>query len=138
MSLPLLNTDAMSQALVQNHRELVVYQVSFETATRLFELSQQFPIAERYSLTDPIRRSSRSVCATLAAAWQLRTDQPAFISKLDNANAAAAETQTWIEFAVRCGYLDLETGRELHQTYDRVLALVVKMSVNAENWTISR
>jgi four helix bundle protein len=58
--------------------------------------------------------------------------------RLGNANTAAAETQTWIEFAVRCGYLEMETGRELHQTYDRILALLVKMSVNVENWTISR
>ncbi len=128
----------MSQVLVQDHRELVVYQVSFETAMRLFELSQHFPIAEQYSLTDQMRRSSRSVCASLAAAWQLRTDPIAFVMRLGNANTAAAETQTWIEFAVRCGYLEMETGRELHQTYDRILALLVKMSVNVENWTISR
>jgi len=128
----------VSQALVQSHRELVVYQVCFETAVKLFEASKHFPIDERYSLTDQLRRSSRSMCVALAAAWQLRVDQAAFVAKLTDVSAAVAETQTWIEFAVRCGYLDLGTGRELHQTYDRMLVLLDKMSVNAENWTISR
>jgi len=128
----------VSQALVQSHRELAVYQLAFETAVRLFEASKHFPIAEQHSLTDQLRRSSRSVCVVLAAAWQLRVNQVSFVAKLSHANAAAAETQTWIEFAVRCGYLELEAGRELHQTYDRIVALLDKMIVNAENWTISR
>lgn len=128
----------VSRKLVQNHHELEVYQVSFEAAMKVFEVSARFPREERYSLTDQIRRSSRSVCANLAEAWRKRIYKAAFISKISDSTAEAAETQTWIEFAVRCSYLDAEIGKELHQTYDRILGMLVNMSRNAGDWTIER
>lgn len=128
----------MPRKLIWNHRELEIYQISFEAAIKIFELSKRFPVEERYSLTDQIRRSSRSVCASLAEAWRKRIYEAAFISKLSDSTAEAAETQTWIEFAVRCSYLNLETGQELNQTYDRILAMLVNMSRNAGDWTIER
>lgn len=128
----------MSRKLIQNHHELEVYQVSFEVAMKIFEVSARFPKEERYSLTDQIRRSSRSVCANLAEAWRKRIYKAAFISKISDSTAEAAETQTWIEFAVRCSYLDAESGKELHQSYDRILGMLVNMSRNAEDWTIER
>jgi four helix bundle protein len=81
----------MSRKLIQSHRELEVYQLAFETAMRVFELSKSFTKEERYSLTDQIRRSSRSVCANLAEAWRKRRYEGAFLLKLNDAEAEAAE-----------------------------------------------
>ncbi len=86
--------------LINNHEELAVYQIAFETAMTIFEISKSFPTEEKYSLTDQIRRSSRSVCANLAEAWLRRRYQGSFLSKLNDAEAEAAESQVWLKFAV--------------------------------------
>ena len=91
----------MGEKIVR-HQELDVYKAAFEGAMDVFSASKNFPKEEIYSLTDQIRRSSRSVCANLAEAWRKRRYEAAFISKLNDAEGEAAETQTWIEFAVRC------------------------------------
>ena len=91
---------------VQTHQDLDVYQLAFETAMQVFKLSKNFPSEERYSLTDQMRRSSRSVCANLAEAWRKRRYEGAFLIKLSDAEAEAAETQTRLEFAVQCEYLE--------------------------------
>jgi four helix bundle protein len=87
---------------------------------RIFELTKSFPKEETYSLTDQIRRSSRSVCSNIAEAWRKRRYEAAFVSKLNDAEAEAAETQTWLEFSGRCNYLDAAVGRELYTTYDNI------------------
>jgi four helix bundle protein len=81
-----------------------------EAAIELFELSKKFPPEEKYSLTDQMRRSSRSVCANIAEAWRKRRYPNAFVSKLSDSEAEAAETQVWIEFAVKCEYLAPDQG----------------------------
>lgn len=91
---------------ITRHQELDVYKKAFETGMAIFELSKSFPKEEIYSLTDQIRRSSRSVCANLAAVWRKRRYEAAFISKLNDAEGEAAETQTWIEFAVASECID--------------------------------
>src|SRR3979411_869789 len=103
---------------IQTHRDLEVYRKAFETSMTIFYLSQLFPKEETYSLTDQIRRSSRSVCANLAEAWRKRRYQAAFISKLSDAEAEAAETQVWIEFAVKCNYLNCDRAETLYRAYD--------------------
>lgn len=108
--------------------------MAFEAAMRIFELSKSFPAEERYSLTDQIRRSSRSVCANLTEAWRKRRYEGAFLNKLSDAETEAAETQTWLEFAVKCGYLTAEIGRELYQTYDQILGKVVNMINHPKPW----
>ena len=93
----------MSEKII-THGQLEVYKKAFEAAMAIFELSRKFPKEETYSLTDQIRRSSRSVCANLAEAWRKRRYEGAFKSnKLNDVEAEAAETQTWLEFAVACG-----------------------------------
>lgn len=124
----------MTRKPIRSHQELDVYQLAFDAAMRIFELTKQFPQEERYSLTDQIRRSSRSVCANLAEAWRKRRYQRAFVLKLNDCEAEAAETQTWIEFAVKCEYLDAEAGQELYRTYDHILGKLVKMIVNPSPW----
>ena len=126
----------MNKDGIKSHRDLDVYQTAFDAAMQIFELSKKFPIEERYSLTDQIRRSSRSVCANLAEAWRKRRDQAAFIAKLSDAEAEAAETQTWIEFAVKSHYLDVENGRKLYSTYNSILAMLVNLIHNSAKWVI--
>jgi four helix bundle protein len=85
---------------ITRHTDLDVYQKSFAAAMKIFELSKSFPVEEKYSLTDQVRCSSRSVCANQAEAWRKRIYGAHFASKLNDCEAEAAETQTWIQFAV--------------------------------------
>jgi four helix bundle protein len=101
---------------VQSHRDLEVYGKAFDAAMQLFDLSKRFPKEETYSLTDQVRRSSRSVCANLAEAWRKRRYEAAFVSKLSDSESEAAETQVWIEFACKCSYLTREQAVPLYQT----------------------
>jgi four helix bundle protein len=126
----------MSNNGIKSHRDLDVYKMAFDAAMTIFEVSKKFPVEERYSLTDQVRRSSRSVCANLAEAWRKRRYQAAFISKLSDSEAEAAETQTWIEFAVKCNYLDVEIGRKLYHTYNQILGKLVNLIKNSSSWTI--
>ena len=126
----------MSRQRIQCHRELQVYQMAFDAAMQIFELSKRVPSEERYSLTDQIRRSSRSVCANIAEAWRKRRYEGAFVLKLSDAEAEAAETQTWVEFAVKCSYLDVEVGRELYRTYNQILGILVNMMHNPSVWLL--
>jgi four helix bundle protein len=121
---------------IQSHRELEVYQKAFGAAMRIFELSKRFPREEMYSLTDQMRRSSRSVCANLAEAWRKRRYEAAFISKLSDSEGEAAETQVHVEFAVKCGYLTREDGLSLYETYDAILGTLVGMINHPETWVI--
>jgi four helix bundle protein len=121
---------------ITRHQDLDVYKRSFQAAMRVFEVSKQFPKEETYSLTDQIRRSSRSVCANLAEAWRKRRYEAAFVSKLNDGEAEAAETQTWIEFAVRCKYLSREQGKVLFKTYDEVISMLVAMINNSSTWVL--
>ncbi len=78
---------------IRHFRELEVYQLAMEAALTIFKISKNFPVEERYSLIDQIRRSSRSVCANIAEAWRKRRYPNAFVSKLSDAESEAAETQ---------------------------------------------
>jgi len=122
--------------LVTTHTELQVHRLAFDAAMELFNCSRHFPREETYSLTDQIRRSSRSVCANLAEGWRRRRYRAAFVSKLNEAEAEAAETQTWIEFAVRCEYLNREVAAKLYGTYDEILGIIVAMVRDASRWTL--
>ncbi|WP_088891567.1 four helix bundle protein [Leptolyngbya ohadii] len=93
-------------------------------------------VEERYSLTDQIRRSSRSVCANLGEAWRKRRYEAAFISKLSDCQAETTETQIWLEFAVKCSYLDVEIGRQLYKNYNQILGKLVHMTKHSSTWLI--
>jgi four helix bundle protein len=122
--------------LVRTHNDLEVCKKAFEAAVLIFELSQGFPKEEAYSLTDQIRRSSRSVCANIAEAWRKRRYEKAFVSKLSDAESEAAETQVWLEFSVKFGYLDRDEAAGLYQNYDEILRTVVGMINHPESWTL--
>ncbi|HVM47968.1 MAG TPA: four helix bundle protein, partial [Candidatus Acidoferrum sp.] len=87
---------------VADYKELRVYRLAFESAMEVFEVSKLWPSEERYSLTDQIRRSSRSVCTNIAEAWRKRRYEAAFVSKLSDSDGEAAETEVHLDFAVRC------------------------------------
>ncbi|MBD6621254.1 four helix bundle protein [Komarekiella sp. 'clone 1'] len=128
----------MQREPVRNHQDLETYQMAFDAAMKIFELSKKFPVEERYSLTDQIRRSSRSVCANMAEAWRKRRYEAAFVAKLNDCESEAAETQTWIEFAVKCNYIPVESGRELYGIYNRILGGLVNMITNPSPWLMKR
>ncbi|BCU13038.1 MULTISPECIES: four helix bundle protein [Microcystis] len=123
--------------LLNTHEDLEVYQIAFNLAMEIFELSKKFPGSEKYSLIDQIRRSSRSVCANLAEAWRRRRYKGSFLLRLNDAEAEAAESQVWLKFAVKCQYLDIETGRKLYGQYNKVLGLIVIMTNNADKWLLN-
>jgi len=126
----------MENKLIRTHQELEVYRSAFELAMLIFEDSKSFPKDERFSLTDQIRRSSRSICANLAEAWRKRRYEASFISKLSDAEAEAAETQVWLEFAVRCGYLKTGPGQELSASYDKILGRIVSLINDPKPWLL--
>ena len=121
---------------IQQHTDLHVYKKAFDAAMLIFEESKRFPKEETYSLTDQIRRSSRSVCTNLAEAWRKRRYKAAFIAKLSDAESEAAQTQVWIEFAVACGYLKRDRVDLLCQTYDEILRMLVAMINRPQSWVI--
>ena len=102
----------------------------------VFELSKTFPREEMYSLTDQVRRSSRSVAANITEAWRKRRYEAAFISKLNDAETEAAETQTWLRFAMRCRYLPEETQAAMDNEYDQIIKMLVAMAKNPEKWVL--
>jgi four helix bundle protein len=123
---------------IQQHTDLEVYKKAFDAAMAIFEATKKFPKEETYSLTDQVRRSSRSVCANLAEAWRKRRYKAAFISKLSDAEGEAAETQVWLQFAVSCGYLERDENQHLYKTYDEILRMLVAMINRPQSWVISR
>lgn len=121
-------------ALVKHFRDLRVYRQALEAASRIFKLSKAWPKEERYSLTDQIRRSSRYVCANVAEAWRKRRYPAYFVSKLSDADGEAAETQSWLDQALSCGYLPQSDFAALDALYENISGGLVKMMENSEQW----
>src|SRR5205085_3889188 len=109
---------------------------AMDAAMQIFELTKRFPVEEKFSMVDQMRRSSRSVCANIAEAWRKRRYQAHFVSKLSDAESEGEETRVWLEFAFRCGYLSNEARQELDDSYDKILGQLVRMISNPEQWTI--
>jgi four helix bundle protein len=120
---------------IKHFRELDVYQNALKAAMEIFEISKRFPNEERFSLTDQVRRSSRSVCANVSEAWRKRRYAAAFVSKLNDAEGEAAETQMHIEIASLCGYLDGAGFQRLDDIYDKIIGQLVNMAEHPEKWT---
>jgi four helix bundle protein len=121
---------------IQSHKDLHVWQDAMDGAMEIYEITKAFPPDEKYSLVDQIRRSSRSVAANLAEAWRKRRYEAAFKSKLNDAEAEASETQTWVDVALRCSYIDKQAADKLDQKYEHILTRLVSMSRDAGNWTL--
>ena len=104
----------------QGVKDLRVYQQAYALAMEIFRMSRAFPVEEKYSLTDQVRRSSRSVCANLAEGYSKRIYPKHFVSKLSDSDAELSETLTWLDFAVDCGYADAKTCASLKERYMEV------------------
>jgi four helix bundle protein len=120
---------------ISNHEDLDVFHLSFKAAMEIFELSKSFPKAELYSLSDQIRRSSRSVCANIAEAFRKRYYPKSFMAKIIDSEGEAAETQVWIKFSLTCNYLDKTKSDELKSTYDLIIKKLVTMRINSDKWS---
>jgi four helix bundle protein len=121
-------------AIIKNHQELEVYQIAFKAAMSIYHLSKNFPKEEKYSLTDQIRRSSRSVCANIGEAFRKRKYPKSFVAKLIDSEGEADETQIWLEFSLACEYIDQATYDNLYKQYDYILGKLVNMSLQPEKW----
>ena len=120
---------------IRSHKDLDVYKLAFESAMDIFDMSKQFPIEEKYALTDQVRRSSRSVCSNLAESFRKRKYPKAFVSKLSDSEGEAAETQTWLEFSLECKYIEVQTYNNLIEKYDNIIGKLVNMSLHPDNWS---
>lgn len=118
----------------KNYRELRVYQLAFESSARIQELAKEFPAEEQHSLTDQIRRSSRSACANIAAAWRKRRYPDQFVSKLSDSDAESAETIVWLDFALRFGYLPADAHKELTDHYENICSQLTLIMQEPEKW----
>jgi four helix bundle protein len=121
--------------IIRSHKDLVVYQMAFKSSMELFHLTKSFPKEEVYSLTSQIRRSSRSVSANLAEAFRKRRYEKAFISKLSDCEAEAAEIQVWLDYSLECGYLSKDYYVILFNEYDKNIGKVVRMINSPEKWS---
>jgi four helix bundle protein len=119
---------------IRSVRDLVVYQRAFRAAMKIFEITKKFPKEETYSLTDQIRRSSRSVCTNLSEGWRKRKYKAVFVNKLTDAEQEAAETQTWLEFAHECRYIDEQTCKTLDKEYEEIFAMLAGMEIKADSF----
>ncbi len=115
-------------------RELLAYQKSFALAMEIFAVSKTFPSDEKYSLTDQIRRSSRSVSANIAESYRKRRYPNHFISKLTDSDAENSETNVWLEFALNCNYISQETFRKLSNENIEIGKLINYMINNPEKF----
>ena len=122
---------------IQYHWEIDAYKLSVQAAMAIYELSKLFPEEEKYSLTDQIRRSSRSISAQIAEGWRRRKYRGAFVNKMNEAEGEAAETQVWLEYSVKCKYMSRENGADLHKKYDEIIGKLINMGKHPEQWCLS-
>jgi len=122
--------------IIKSHRELKVYRLAFLNAMKIYILTKSFPKEETFSLTDQIRRSSRSVCSNIAEAFRRRKYPKSFSSKLNESEAEAAETQNWLDFSMECKYIPLETHQRIDKEYENILGMLVTMQKQPEKWGI--
>jgi four helix bundle protein len=121
---------------IRSYKELRVYQAAIDGAMRIFEITKRFPVEERFSMVDQMRRASRSVCSNIGEAWRKRRYRAHFISKLSDSEGEAEETRVWLDLAVRCKYISETEANELDQTYDGILGQLVRMIERPDQWTI--
>ena len=120
--------------MLRGHRDLKVYQLAYKLAMEIFHLSKAFPREEIYSLTNQIRRSSRSVAANLAEGFRKRRYPNMLVNKLTDCDGEAAETQVWVDFAFDCGYLSKDNHDRLIRDYEEVGRMLAGMIAKPERF----
>lgn len=121
-------------ALINNFRDLNVYQAARMETQKIYARSRSFPAEEKYSLTDQIRRSSRAVKAMVAEAWARRRYRAVFINKIDEALGEATETQSWLDDCLDCGYLSPEEFKQMDAAWQGIGAMLNKMILRADDF----
>ena len=119
---------------IKTVRDLIVYRKAFDAAMKIFEISKTFPKEELYSLTEQMRRSSRSVCTNLSEAWRKRRYRAVFVNKLSDSGQESAETQTWLEFSLACKYIDEPVYNRLFNDYEEIFAMLHSMTEKADSF----
>jgi four helix bundle protein len=122
--------------ILKSHKELNAFQLAFKSSMEIFTKTRSFPREEVYSLTSQILRSSRSVSSNLAEAFRKRRYEKAFVAKLSDSEAEAAETQVWLDYSLECGYLSTDEYSILYQNYDRIIGKIVMMISHPDKWSI--
>ena len=128
----------MNDKKIKSARDLEVHKLAFECAMEIFQLTKKFPPEERFSLTDQIRRSSRSICSNLAEAWRKRMYRAVFVNKVTDSMQEASETQTWLDFCLACEYMDKVTFQNLDEKYEKILAMLNSMEMKADKFCFKR
>jgi four helix bundle protein len=121
---------------IRTAKELIVYQKAFELAMQIFHISQRFPAEERFALTGQIRRSSRSVCQNLLEAWAKRRYEAHFVSKLTDCDGENAETDTSLDFATNCSYINVQEHAELSLKCEEIGKMLGSMMKNPKSFLI--
>ena len=119
---------------IESFKDLIVYQKAYKLAMEIFEISKSFPKEEKYSLTDQIRRSSRSVTTCIAESWAKRRYEKSFINKLTDSLGEENETEVWLDFSKDCNYIQKEIQETLLSEYDEVRKMLISMINNADKW----
>ena len=130
----MMNEEEKRAKRIRSARDLEVYKLAFDSAMEIFEISKKFPKEEQYSLTDQMRRSSRSVCANLAEGWRKRRYKAVFVNKLTDSEQEAGETQTWLEFALKYEYINNETFKRLDEKYEHIFAMLITMERKVDSF----
>ena len=124
----------MGENEYRGFRDLKAYQRAYGLALEIHKITKTFPVEEKYSLVDQIRRSSRSVAANIAEAWRKRRYKKAFISKLTDCSGEASETEVWLDFSKDLGYLELTKYNELIEKCDEVGRMLSGMIGKADKF----
>ncbi len=119
---------------IESFKDLVVYQKAYKLAMEIFEISKSFPVEEKYSLTDQIRRSSRSVTSCLAESWSRRRYPKSFVNKLIDSLGEENETETWLDYSRDSKYITIPKFTELMNGYDEVRKMLISMINNPDKW----
>jgi four helix bundle protein len=119
---------------INSFRDLIVYQKAYKLAMTIFEISKDFPKEEKYSLTDQIRRSSRSVTSNIAEAWARKRYIKYFVNKLTDSLGEEYETEVWLDYSRDCKYIPINTYTDIMVDYDQVRKILISMIANPDKW----
>lgn len=121
-------------AQINGFRDLIVYQKGYKLAMSIFDITKCFPKEEKYSLTDQIRRSSRSITSNIAEAWAKKIYIKAFVNKLSDSLGEEYETEGWLDYSKDCGYIAPERHADLLSQYDEVRKMLISMINHPEKF----
>ena len=124
--------------MVSNFKELIVYQKAHKLAMDIFELSKKFPKEEKFSLTDQIRRSSRSVSSCIAESWAKRLYIKAFVNKLTDSLGEEFETEDWLDYSIDCKYISYDEHQQMISGYDEIRKMLISMINSPEKWCLNQ